>query len=242
MAASANGATAPVAGSAIELQAGAVQALRMQPWVLVVDNYQRAPFWVPAATFLHEATPRIVERQWASLRSGPLATKVDRIGAGLRLSYSPGLNNALSADLGTYRLGFSQGAGGETMLGSQLELGWLPRLASPGVDSVALGYAADVGALRFGFLGTMPTAAVSEARTIDSSSLGSRRAFGAVAQYGYAGTTFGLTVASADRFERPIGITTSGAFGVGESTPPAAARFSRPRSRSHAIAAKRAGI
>ena len=218
MAASANGATAPVAGSAIEFQAGAVQALRLQPWVLVVDNYQRAPFWVAATTFFREASPRMVERQWASLRSGLLAAKVERLGAGLRLGYSPGLNNAVSADLGTYRLGFSQGAGGEALLGSQLALASLPRLASPAVDSAALGYAADLGAIRFGFLGTMPSAAVSEARTIDSSSLGSRRAFGAVAQYGYGDSVFGLTVASADRFERPLGIATSGAFGIGEST------------------------
>src|SRR5205823_3508717 len=153
--ASANGATSPVGASAIAFQPGTVQALRMQPWVLVVDNYQRAPFWVPARSFFREATPRLIERQWASLLSGPLGTKVQPLGAGLRLSHAPGLNDALSADFGSYRVGFAQGAGGETVLGSQLELVSLPRLAAPGVDSVALGYAAGLGALRLGFVGSM---------------------------------------------------------------------------------------
>ena len=218
MNASANGATAPVSGSAIELQAGAVQALRMQPWVLVVDNYQRAPFWVPSRNFVHEATPRLVERQWASLRSGPLASRMERLGAGLRLGYSPGLNQAFAADLGTYRVGFSQGAGGETLLSAQLDLASLPRLAAPGLDTVALGYAADLGMLRFGFVGTLPTATATEARTIDSSSLGSRSAFAAVAQRGDGRTTYGVTFAVAERFERPLGISTSGAFALGPSS------------------------
>jgi subtilisin family serine protease len=214
--ASANGATAPATGSAIAFQAGAVQALRMQPWVLVVDNYQRAPFWVPAGTFFREVTPRLVERQWASLTSDPLGSRVQKLGAGLRLSHAPGLNDALSADLGRYRLGFSQGAGGETMLGAQLGFASLPRLAAPGVDSVALGYAADLGAIRFGFVGTLPSAA-TETRTLDSSSLGSRSAAGAIAQLGDGRTTYGVTLAVAERFERPIGIAASGAFDVGPS-------------------------
>lgn len=215
--ASANGTTMPVGGSAIQFQAGAVQALRMQPWVLVVDNYQRAPFWVPAGTFFREAAPRLVERQWASLRSSPLGAKAQSIGPGLRFSHAPGLNDTLSVDFGTYRIGFAQGAGGETILGSQLDLASLPRLAAPGVDSVALGYAADLGALRIGFLGTLPTAATTEARTLDSSTLGARSAAGAVAQLDAGRTTYGLTVALAERFERPIGIATSGAFDVGQS-------------------------
>jgi subtilisin len=215
--ASANGATSPVAGSAIAFPAGAVQALRMQPWVLVVDNYQRAPFWVPAGSLFREATPQLVERQWASLRSSPLSTKVLQIGAGLRLSHAPGMNDTLSVDFGTYRIGFAQGAGGETILGSQLDFVSLPRLAAPGVDSVALGYAADLGALRVGFVGTVPTASATEARTLDSSSLGSRSAAGAIAQLAHGSTTYGVTLALAERFERPIGIATSGAFDAGRS-------------------------
>jgi hypothetical protein len=215
--ASANGATSPVAGSAIAFQAGTVQALHLQAWVLVVDNYQRAPFWVPAARFFRDATPQLIERQWASLRSSPLSTKVQQIGAGLRLSHAPGLNDTLSADFGTYRIGFAQGAGGETILGSQLALASLPRLAASGVDSVALGYAADLGALRIGFVGTVPSASTTEARTLDSSSLGSRSAAGAIAQLGAGRTTYGVTLAVAERFERPIGIATSGAFDVGPS-------------------------
>jgi subtilisin family serine protease len=225
--ASATGATAPVAGSTIQFQAGTVQALRMQPWVLVVDNYQRAPFWVPAGTFFREATPPLIERQWASLRSSPLSAKVQNIGAGLRLSHAPGLNDALSADFGAYRVGFAQGAGGEALLGSQLDLVSLPRLAAPGVDSVALGYAADLGALRVGFVGTLPTASATEARTLDSSTLGSRSAAGAIAQVGAGKTTYGVTLAVAERFERPLGIATSGAFDVGQSSALSSGAFVR---------------
>jgi len=225
--ASANGATAPVAGSAIAFQAGTVQALRMQPWVLVVDNYQRAPFWVPAGGFFRETTPLLIERQWASLRSSPLNTKVQNIGAGLRFSHAPGLNDALSADFGTYRVGFAQGAGGETILGSQLDLVSLPRLAAPGVDSVALGYAADLGALRIGFVGTIPAVSTTAARTLDSSPLGSRSAAGAVAQLGAGRTTYGVTLALAERFERPIGIATTGAFDVGQSAALSSGAFVR---------------
>ena len=216
-AASATGATAPAAASMVELQPGAVQALRMQPWVLVVDNYQRAPFWIPAGNLVHEATPALLDRQWASLAAGSFATRPQKIGPGLRFGYAPGLHSAVSANLGTYRIGFSQGAGGENMLGSQLEFASLPHLAAPAVDSVGLGYSTDRGALRLGFVGTLPTAAATEARTLDSSSLGGRNGFGAIAQVAVGRSTYGLTMAMADHFERPIGIATSGAFAVAQS-------------------------
>ena len=47
--------------------------------------------------------------------------------------------------------------------------------------------------------------------------MGSRRALGIVAQHRAAATTYGVALAFADGFERPIGIVTSGAFGVGDS-------------------------
>ena len=40
---------------------------------------------------------------------------------------------------------------------------------------------------------------------------------GAIAQLGAGRTTYGVTLAVAERFERPIGIATSGAFDVGQS-------------------------
>ncbi|HEX4927454.1 MAG TPA: S8 family peptidase, partial [Burkholderiales bacterium] len=215
--ASASGATAPVAGSAIVFQAGTVQALRLQPWVLVVDNYQRAPFWLPADSFFHESAPRLVERQWASLRSGPLGARVERIAPRLSFSHSAGLNNALAADFGTYRLGFSHGAGGEAALGAQLGLVSLPRLAAAGTDSIALAYASNFRSLRLGLIGTLPGVAATEPRTLDASALGNRRALGAIVQRAGARTSYGLTLAVADQFERPIGIATSGAFGARES-------------------------
>jgi hypothetical protein len=184
--------------------------------VLVVDNYQRAPFWVPAQTFFRESTPRMLERQWASLTSAARST-VSKGGSRLSFSHSPGLSSVVSAELATSRLGFSQGAGGEAILGSHLELAWLPQLATPGVDSLALGYASDLGGMRIGVLGSLPTARATSERTIESSSLGSRRAMGVIAQRRALGTTYGASLAIAEHFERPIGIATSGAFGVDDS-------------------------
>jgi subtilisin family serine protease len=209
---SATGATAPVEGSGIEFQAGALSALGMQGRVLVVDNYQRAPFWVPAQTFFREATPRLIERQWASLRMNP---RIEAPSNGrLRFSHSEGLNSVVSAELPAYRFGFSTGAGGEAILGSHLALASIPHLAAPGVESVALGYAAELGGMRFGLLGTVPGSSPAIQPTLDSSSLGSRRALGAVMQRSAFGTTYGVSAAFADGFERPIGIGTAGAFGV----------------------------
>jgi hypothetical protein len=195
---SATGTTAPVAGSGIEFQSGALSALGIQGMVLVVDNFQRAPFWVPAQTFFREAAPRIIERHWASLRAR-------------------GVNHVASAQLPTYRLGFSQGAGGEALLGSQLELAWIPRLAAPGTDSIALGYASEWRGLRIGLLGTVPGAQASAERTLEASSLGSRSALGMIAQHREGDTTYGASLAFAEDFERPIGIATGGAFDVGGS-------------------------
>jgi subtilisin family serine protease len=214
---SASGATAAVAGSGIAFQPGALRTLRMQSWVLVVDNYQRAPFWMAADTFFREATPPLIERQWASLRSAAPGGRLEKIGPRLRLSHSPGLNDVVSADLATYRLGFSKGAGGEAILGSHLELAWLPQLAAPGTDSTAVGYASDFRGVRIGLLGTLPSAQATSERTVESSSLGSRRALGMVAQHRDTGTTYGASLAVAEHFERPIGIAASGAFGVGDS-------------------------
>jgi hypothetical protein len=165
--ATATGSVAPVAGSGIEFQPGALRAVGMQPLVLVVDNYQRAPFWMSAQAFFREATPRLLDRQWASLRSasqgGPR-----RSGSPLRFSHSPGLNDVVSADLASYRLGFSRGAGGEAILGSHLELAWIPRLATPGTDTVALGYASDLRGLRVGLVGTLPSMHATSERTVES--------------------------------------------------------------------------
>ncbi len=199
--ATATGSTAPVAGSGIEFQAGAMRAMGMQPLVLVVDNYQRAPFWMPAQAFFREATPRLLDRQWASLRS----------------SSQDSVRNVVSANLSDYRLGFSRGAGGEAILGSHLELAWLPRLTVPGTDSIALGYASDLRGLRVGLVGTLPSMHATSERTVESSSLGSRRALGLVAQHRDAGTTYGASLALAEDFERPIGIAASGAFDAGDS-------------------------
>jgi hypothetical protein len=214
--ATATGSVAPVAGSGIEFQPGALRAVGMQPLVLVVDNYQRAPFWMSAQAFFREATPRLLDRQWASLRSasqgGPR-----RSGSPLRFSHSPGLNDVVSADLASYRLGFSRGAGGEAILGSHLELAWIPRLATPGTDTVALGYASDLRGLRVGLVGTLPSMHATSERTVESSSLGSRRALGLVAQHRDAGTIYGASLALAEDFERPIGLAASGAFDAGDS-------------------------
>jgi hypothetical protein len=167
---------------------------------------------VPADHFFREATPRLLERQWGSLRGSPLARKTERIGPGLRFSQSPGLNEAVSLDLGAARLGFSRGAGGEALLGRQLDLVSLPRLAASAVDTISVGYASDLAGMRFGFVGTLPGAASGEARLLDASPLGSRSALGAVAQRGDRSTRYGLTLALAHDFERPIGMATSGAF------------------------------
>lgn len=235
--ASANGAVAPVAASAIVFQKGAVQALGLQPRVLVVDNYQRAPFWVPAATFFREATPpHLLDRQWASLASAPSSGRIEQPRAGLRVSYAPGLNAVMSMGAGGYRLGFSQGAGGETALATQLALASVPRLAAPGSESLALGYSADAGALRLGFVGTWPNPESSEPRsTLDSSSLGSRRSLGAVAQHGDGAATYGLTFAVADRFERPVGIATSGAFAIGDAGAVSTGAFVRHAAGANAL-------
>ena len=207
---SASGATAAVAGSGVEFQAGTLRALGMQGAVLVLDNYQRAPFWVPAETFFREASPRIIERQWASLRSRPQDS--------VRRTASPfSLSNVVSADLAAYRLGFSVGPGGEAILGRHLELAWIPQLAAPGVESVALGYASDFGGIRIGVLGTLPGTQATSERTLESSSLGSRNALSVIAQRRTGGTTYGVSLAVANDFERPVGIDTGGAFGIGES-------------------------
>jgi len=214
--ASAGGATAPVAGSGIEFQSGTLRALGMQSWILVLDNYQRAPFWMPAQAFFREATPRLIERQWATLRAAA-PSRLGEAGSPLRFGYSQGLNNVVSADLATYRLGFSTGAGGEAILGSHLELAWLPQFVAPGVDSLALGYASDAGGLRIGLLGTLPAPEASSERTLESSSFGSRRALGIVLQRSASAAAYGVSFAVAENFERPIGIATSGAFGVEQS-------------------------
>ena len=54
-------------------------------------------------------------------------------------------------------------------------------------------------------------------RTLDASTFGSRRALAAIMQRTLAATTYGLSFTVADRFERPLGIAASGAFGVDDS-------------------------
>jgi subtilisin family serine protease len=212
---SAGGATAPVPESQVEFPAGALRVMRMQGAVLVVDNYQRAPFWMPAQAFFREAAPRLVERQWATLRSS-VRPRLQRDGA-LRFSFAENLNSATSADLGAYRLGFSKGAGGEAALGSHLSLAWIPQLAAPAVDSLALGYASGFGGLRIGLLGSLPALQTSSERTLESSTLGSRKALGMVVQRTFGSATYGASLALADDFERPLGMATGGAFAVEQS-------------------------
>jgi hypothetical protein len=209
----ATGATAPVSESAIQLPAAALRGLGLQRVVLVVDNYQRAPFWVPAQAFFREVQPRLLDRQWASLRS-PLRMPARGRGT-LAYNRLHGLHDVVSIDLATHRFGFFSGVGGEHALASHLDLAWRPQLAAPAVDALGLGYASDFGGTRIGLLGALPSSAYTAEGTLDSSPLGKRRALGLIAQRRAGPLTYGASLAVADHFERPVGIASHGAFAVG---------------------------
>jgi subtilisin family serine protease len=209
---SANGTTAPIAGTGIEFRPGTLRKIGMQSYVLVVDNYQRAPFWVQSSHFFREATPRLIERQLGSLRNPVHAPARPR--EGVAFSRATGLYDAVTADFDGYRLGFSMGAGGETALVRQLRFAWLPQLSAPGVESLGLGYAISLAGTRIGFLATLPTAESTTEQSLESSGFGSRRAMSIIAQREADEMAYGLSFGVASQFERPLAIAASGAFGV----------------------------
>jgi hypothetical protein len=222
------GTSGSIAGlnSKISLPADTVASARGAQ-VLLVDNYQRAPFYVPASNFIQESKiqSNFAGRHLNSLSSAlPLERLADE---NLGYSYTQGLNSAMSLSYKGDRFAFSNGLRSEQPLSRQLGISYIPHLNNSATNTNGFGYSTSFGNTKFAMLGSMPNTQgnlLSDSLE-DKSQMGSRNAISMIAQRDHGPYNFGATISSANNFSQPLGLTSSGAFGFRNSQASSAGSF-----------------
>ena len=183
--------------------------------ILLVDNYQKAPFFVSASNFIQETKiqSNFAVRHMSSMsESSPIDVAH---GEGIKLTHMQGLNSSIALNQYGHSVAFSSGVKSEQSLSRQLGLHYLPHLNDSLTNTNGFGYSTNIGRTKFAVLSSMPnTQSGVNANELnqDRSSMGSRAAFSFVTQREHDNFSYGMTYSTANSFAQPLGISSSGAF------------------------------
>jgi hypothetical protein len=183
--------------------------------ILLVDNYQKAPFFVSASNFIQETKiqSNFAVRHMSNMsESSPIDVAH---GEGIKLTHMQGLNSSIALNQYGHSVAFSSGVKSEQSLSRQLGLHYLPHLNDSLTNTNGFGYSTNIGRTKFAVLSSMPnTQSGVNANELnqDRSSMGSRAAFSFVTQREHDNFSYGMTYSTANSFAQPLGISSSGAF------------------------------
>jgi subtilisin family serine protease len=185
--------------------------------ILLVDNYQKAPFFVSASNFVQETKiqSNFAVRHMSSM-SEPSPIEVAH-GEGVKLTHMQGLHSSIALNQYGHSVAFSSGVKSEQSLSSQLGLHYVPHLNDSLTNTNGFGYSTKIGKTKLAVLSSMPnTQSGINANELnqDRSSMGSRTAFSFVTQREHENFSYGMTYSTANSFAQPLGISSSGAFGL----------------------------
>jgi subtilisin family serine protease len=185
--------------------------------ILLVDNYQKAPFWVPASSFVQESKIQsdFAVRHMASM-SEPMPVNLgDEEGA--KYSHLKGLHSSVGFSQLGHAVAFSSGIRSDQSISKQLNLHYLPHLNDSATNTNGFGYATNFGKTKIAMMGSMPntqSAYNPNELTQNRSMMGSRTAYSFVSQREHGNFAYGLTYSQANSFTQPLGIVATGAFGL----------------------------
>jgi len=185
--------------------------------ILLVDNYQKAPFFVSASNFVQETKiqSNFAVRHMSSM-SEPSPIDVAH-GEGVKLTHMQGLHSSVALNQYGHSVAFSSGVKSEQSLSRQLGLHYVPHLNDSLTNTNGFGYSTKIGRTKLAVLSSMPnTQSGINANELnqDRSSMGSRTAFSFVTQREHENFSYGMTYSAANSFAQPLGISSSGAFGL----------------------------
>jgi len=185
--------------------------------ILLVDNYQKAPFFVSASNFVQETKiqSNFAVRHMSSM-SEPSPIDVAH-GEGIKLTHMQGLHSSIALNQYGHSVAFSSGVKSEQSLSRQLGLHYVPHLNDSLTNTNGFGYSTKIGKTKLAVLSSMPnTQSGINANELnqDRSSMGSRTAFSFVTQREHENFAYGMTYSTANSFAQPLGISSSGAFGL----------------------------
>jgi len=185
--------------------------------ILLVDNYQKAPFFVSASNFVQETKiqSNFAVRHMSSM-SEPSPIDVAH-GEGVKLTHMQGLHSSIALNQYGHSVAFSSGVKSDQSLSRQLGLHYVPHLNDSLTNTNGFGYSTKIGKTKLAVLSSMPnTQSGMNANELnqDRSSMGSRTAFSFVTQREHENFSYGMTYSTANSFAQPLGISSSGAFGL----------------------------
>ena len=211
-----SGSLGSVSTSSITLPSSIAASMRNSR-ILVVDNYQKAPFWVPASSFVKELT---IQSNFAVRHMNSMAepSPVDReYGEGMKLTQVQGLHSSMAIRHDGHSVGFASGIKSEQSLSRQLGLHYVPHLNDSVTNTNGFGYATKFGKTKVAVIGSMPNTQSGynpNELNQERSTMGARNAFSFVSQREHETFSYGVTYSVANTFTQPLGLLASGAFGL----------------------------
>jgi subtilisin family serine protease len=202
--------------SSITLPSSMASSMRNSK-ILLVDNYQKAPFWVPASSFVQESKIQsdFATRHMSSM-SEPMPVNIGDE-EGTKYSHLRGLHSSVGFSQLGHAVAFSSGIRSDQSLIKQLNLHYLPHLNDSSTNTNGFGYATNFGKTKIAMMGSMPNSQSAynpNELTQTRSMMGSRTAYSFVSQREHENFAYGLTYSQANSFTQPLGIMATGAFGL----------------------------
>lgn len=185
--------------------------------ILLVDNYQKAPFLVSASSFVQESK---IQSNFASRHMSSMAEPPPihlEPSEGIKFSQLQGLHSSLAISQLGHNFALSSGIKSEQSLSKQLGIQFVPHLNDSGTNTNGFGYSANIGKTKVAFISSMAnTQSAYNPNEInqDRSSMGSRTAYSFVSQREHENFAYGVTYSQANSFSQPLGISATGAFGL----------------------------
>jgi subtilase-type serine protease len=174
--------------------------------MLLVDNYQKAPFWVPASSFVKEST---IQSNFAVRHMNSMAepSPVDtEYGEGMKFTQLQGMHSSMAIRQFGHSVGFASGIKSEQSLSRQLGLHYVPHLNNSVTNTNGFGYATNFGKTKVAVIGSMPNTQsgynLNELNQ-DRSMMGSRNAFSFVSQREHENFSYGMTYSVANSLHNP---------------------------------------
>jgi hypothetical protein len=214
-----SGSLGSVLNSTITLPNSATASMRNSK-ILVVDNYQKAPFWVPASSFVKESTIQsnfAIRHMNSMAEPSPVDTEHGEV---MKFTQLKGMHSSMAIRQYGHSVGFASGIKSEQSLSRQLGLHYVPHLNNSATNTNGFGYATNFGKTKVAVIGSMPnTQSVYNPNELnqDRSMMGSRNAFSFVSQREHENFSYGMTYSVANSFTQPLGLSASGAFGLNNS-------------------------